>query len=61
MIGAISNQDWFLSTIYFLVDAREFVILDASFIDREYPALNGHRCMFWVYRSLNFVKKSKIT
>ncbi|CAF1297989.1 unnamed protein product [Adineta steineri] len=46
----------FTPAIYFLVDAREEYILEKDYIDPQYPALNGHRCMYWVYRSLNFLK-----
>ncbi|CAF1184216.1 unnamed protein product [Adineta ricciae] len=45
----------FTPSLYFLVDAKEAHILDASYIDPQYPALNGHRCMYWVYRSLKFL------
>jgi hypothetical protein len=27
--------------------------LDNSYIDATFPALDGHRSMYWVYRSLN--------
>ncbi|UJR20054.1 hypothetical protein I4U23_023188 [Adineta vaga] len=50
----------FTPTIYFLVDAREAIILEASYIDPQYPALNGHRSMYWVYRSLNFLKNQQL-
>ncbi len=50
----------FTPTMYFWVDAREAVILNASYIDPQYPALNGHKSMFWVYRSLNFLKDQQL-
>ena len=50
----------FTPSIYFLVDAREEIILQSDYIDPQFPALNGHRCMYWVYRSLNFLKDQQI-
>jgi len=50
----------FIPTIYFLIDGREFVILEADYIDPEFPVLNGHRCMYWVYRSLYFLKTHQL-
>mgnify|MGYP000350838922 CR=1 FL=1 len=46
----------FTPAIYFLVDGLEEHVLQANYIDAQYPALNGHRSMYWVYRSLNFLK-----
>ena len=50
----------FTPSMYFLIDAREEIILQADYIDPEFPALNGHRSMFWVYRSLNFLKEQQL-
>ena len=50
----------FIPTMYFWVDAKEAVILNSSYVDPEYPALNGHQSMYWVYRSLNFLNSQKI-
>lgn len=73
MVGAVSNQEWFLKThypdfvtavrsagmnasLYFLVAATEAEVLDNGFVDGTYPVLTGHRSMFWVYRSLRFMR-----
>jgi hypothetical protein len=50
----------FTPTMYFWVDAREAVILNTTYIDPQYPALNGHQSMYWVYRSLNFLKEQQL-
>jgi hypothetical protein len=50
----------FTPAVYFLVDGLEDHILQADYIDEEFPALNGHRSMFWVYRSLNFLKDQQL-
>jgi hypothetical protein len=43
-------------SLYYLVDTTESNILDESFVDSTYPVLTKHRSMYWVYRSLRFMK-----
>lgn len=50
----------FKPAVYFLVDGLEEHILQANYTDAQFPALNGHRSMFWVYRSLNFMKNQAL-
>jgi hypothetical protein len=50
----------FTPAVYFLVDALEEHILQADYIDAQFPALNGHRSMYWIYRSLNFLKNQHL-
>ena len=50
----------FTPSVYFLVDGLEEHILQADYIDAQFPALNGHRSMYWVYRSLNFMKDQQL-
>jgi hypothetical protein len=50
----------FTPAVYFLVDGLEEHILQADYIDAQFPALNGHRSMYWVYRSLNFIKNQQL-
>jgi hypothetical protein len=50
----------FTPAVYFLVDGLEEHILEADYIDAQFPALNGHRSMYWVYRSLNFLKNQQL-
>jgi len=42
-------------TLYFLAAASEAEVLDNGFVDSTYPVLNGHRSMYWIYRSLRFL------
>ena len=50
----------FTPSIYFLVEALEDYILQADYIDAEFPALNGHRSMYWIYRSLHFLNSRQL-
>lgn len=50
----------FTPSIYFWAFARENVILNAAYIDPQYPALNGHESMYFIYRSVNFLKEQKL-
>ena len=47
-------QQGFNPTFEFQADGTQAEALDNSWIDPNYPILNGHRSMFWVYRELNF-------
>jgi hypothetical protein len=49
------SQAGFTPMVYFNIDGNEADILDNSYIDATFPALDGHRSMYWVYRSLNFM------
>ena len=51
----------FSPAVYFLIDGEEDHILQANYTDAEFPALNGHRSMYWVYRSLNFMKNQGLS
>ena len=42
-------------SVYFLPNAYENIALDDNYIDLQYPILNNHRSMYWVYRSLKFM------
>jgi hypothetical protein len=50
----------FSPAVYFIVDGMEAHILEADYIDALFPALNGHRSMYWVYRGLNFMKNQQL-
>jgi hypothetical protein len=43
-------------SLYFNVDGNEAAVLDDAFTDGAYPILNGHRSMFWVYRTVRFLR-----
>jgi hypothetical protein len=46
-----------LPSLYFLVEAHDQVVLDEGFVDDQYPILNGHRPLYWVYRSIDFLQR----
>ena len=51
----VVSQAGFMPAVYFIVaDSQEHVLQD-SYVDAEYPILNGHRSMFFVYRSMRFM------
>jgi hypothetical protein len=52
---AYANSKGITPSLYFLVAGAEEEIMDVNFIDPEFPTLNGHRSMFWVYRSVKFL------
>lgn len=43
-------------SLYFLAAATESEVLDNGFVDGTYPVLSRHRSMYWIYRSLRFLK-----
>lgn len=45
----------FRPTVYFIVADTQADLLDNNYIDANYPILNNHRSMFWMYRSLRFM------
>jgi hypothetical protein len=46
----------FKPSIYFLADGDQSNVLTAGYVDAQYPILNGHRSMYWIYRSLKFMR-----
>ncbi len=51
-----SNTAGITPSVYFLAGGEESAILNDSFIDPEFPAINGHGSLFWVYRSTEFMR-----
>ena len=45
-------------SLYFFALASEADALNNGFVDTAYPVLNGHRSMYWIYRSLLFLRNS---
>jgi hypothetical protein len=54
-VQTVSNAG-FQPSLYFLAAASEAEVLDNGFVDSTYPVLNGHRSMYWIYRSLRFLR-----
>lgn len=49
-----------IPTYYFLASGQEDVVLDADYQDSTFPSLNGHRSMYWIYRTLKFVRDNNL-
>jgi hypothetical protein len=45
-------------SLYFYALAAEADVLNDGFVDPSYPILNGHRSMYWIYRSLLVLRNS---
>lgn len=50
----------FKPAVYFIAAATEAEVMDNAFVDITYPAINGHRSMFWIYRSLYFMAQQNM-
>jgi hypothetical protein len=46
-----------LPSLYFLIEAHDQTVVDEWFVDDQYPILNGHRPLYWVYRSIDFLQR----
>jgi hypothetical protein len=46
----------FTPSLYFQADGIEHHVFQPNFIDYQFPVLNGRPSMYWVYRSVNFLK-----
>jgi len=49
------SQAGLTPAVYFLAAASQADVLDDGYTDALYPILNGHRSMYWIYRSLRFM------
>lgn len=49
------SQAGFRPSLYFNASDTAQAYLDPGYVDAVYPILDGHRSMFWVYRSLRFM------
>jgi hypothetical protein len=47
-------------TLYFLLLGDENDILNDSFTDADYPAINKHKSLYWIYRTTEFMKKHNL-
>jgi hypothetical protein len=50
----------FKPSVYFLADGTQADVLTAGYVDAQYPILNGHRSMYWIYRSLKLMHDSAL-
>jgi hypothetical protein len=49
------TQAGFTPSVYFSVTDTQDDVLQNNYVDVQYPILNNHRSMFWVYRSMKFM------
>ncbi|HXY25343.1 MAG TPA: hypothetical protein VEI73_11880 [Candidatus Acidoferrum sp.] len=52
---SVVSQSGIEPSVYFNVDFSQAAVLDDTYVDSVYPALNGHRSMFWPYRGMKFM------
>jgi hypothetical protein len=52
---SVVKQAGFTPAVYFIVADTESDVLQNNYVDAQYPILNNHRSMFWVYRTMKFM------
>jgi hypothetical protein len=52
---SVVTQAGFTPAVYFSVTDTEDDVLQNNYVDVQYPILNNHRSMFWVYRAMKFM------
>ena len=52
---SVVKQAGFTPAVYFIVADTEQDVLQNDYVDVDYPILNNHRSMFWVYRTIRFM------
>jgi hypothetical protein len=50
----------FTPSVYFIVSDTQADIMTPGYVDAVYPALNGHRSAFWLYRTLRFMSDNSL-
>jgi hypothetical protein len=58
-VKAVTNAG-ITPSLYFGTAVSQSDVLDDAYVDAKYPILNGHRSMFWVYRSLLFMTSNNL-
>ena len=51
-----TSQAGLKGSVYFLAVGEEEHVFDDAFVDFEYPILNRHKSLFWVYRSIDWMR-----
>ncbi|MBI2669903.1 MAG: hypothetical protein HYX20_02060 [Candidatus Yanofskybacteria bacterium] len=59
LVSQANSADVTLS-VYFIIASSEGEIFDDSFADKQYPAINGHRSLFWMFRSTEFMRANNL-
>jgi hypothetical protein len=52
---SVVTQAGFTPSVYFSVTDTQDDVLQNDYVDVQYPVLNNHRSMFWVYRAMRFM------
>jgi hypothetical protein len=52
---SVVKQAGFTPSVYFSVTDTQDDVLQNDYVDVQYPILNNHRSMFWVYRAMRFM------
>jgi hypothetical protein len=52
---SVVTQAGFTPSVYFSVTDTQDDVLQNDYVDVQYPILNNHRSMFWVYRAMRFM------
>lgn len=52
---SVVSQAGFRPAVYFIVADTQDDVLQDNYVDALYPILNGHRSMYWVYRTMRFM------
>jgi hypothetical protein len=52
---SVVKQAGFTPAVYFIVADSEQDVLQNDYVDVDYPILNNHRSMFWIYRTMRFM------
>jgi hypothetical protein len=52
---SVVTQAGFTPSVYFSVTDTQDDVLQNNYTDAQYPVLNNHRSMFWVYRAMRFM------
>jgi hypothetical protein len=50
----------FTPSVYFITADTQADVTQADYVDAVYPALNGHRSAYWLYRTLKFMKDNAL-
>ena len=54
------QQAGFTPSVYFQISDEQAHYLDPGYIDATYPELDGHRSVFWLYRTLHFMHDNSL-
>ena len=56
----VVGQAGFTPSVYFNISDTQADYLTPGYVDATYPELNGHRSMYWLYRTLHFMHDNSL-